>query len=68
MIIFGCHGHGKSELYLSPHKQQCSCKSVPFFLFCISEAILGYNLTDMPGMLNQNTVAFGRRDIKNLVH
>ena len=69
MIIFCCHGHGKSELYSSLHKQQCSCKPVPFFLFCISEAILGYNLTDMPGMLNQNTVAkFGRRNIKKLVY
>lgn len=43
--------------------------NMPFVLFCISEAILGYNLTEVPQVLNQNTVGIIRHnEIKNQVH
>jgi len=42
---------------------------VPFVFLCISDGILGYNLTETPGMLNQVTVADSdHHDIKNQVH
>jgi len=42
---------------------------VPFLLSCISEAILGYNLTEVPAMMSQITVgAIGGNSIKNQVN
>lgn len=44
-------------------------RNMPSVLFCISEGILGYNLTEVPQMLNQNTVgAIRHNEIKNQVH
>lgn len=56
-------GNGKSDL--TANVNQC----LMFFFLCISDGILGYNLTEMPGMLNQVTVAdIDHKDIKNQVH
>ena len=46
---------------------QLKCKAVLFVY--TSEAILGYNLTEVPAMMNQKTVrAVGHKFIKNQVH